>query len=104
METNLSKIVAETSICNLSVIVANEKSWRENRDRGKSLGTHIGAEGASLVTQADAAVQEDVSVLSLEQEEERSEASPVGRAAFIHCHLATVSRTSSAGLNSQRGD
>ena len=41
----------------------------------------------------EAAVKVDISVVSMEQEEQGRETSLEGRAALIHCHLTTVGRT-----------
>ena len=55
--------------------------------------TYRRAWGGSLVTQVEAAVKVDISVVSMEQEEQGRETSLEGRAALTHCHLTTVGRT-----------
>jgi len=86
-------------ICSLDVDWSNGDGLEEAlgcvERTASSSGTYrrAGLDRTLLVTQAEAAVQEDVPVVSLEQEEQRREASLQGRAALTHRHLATVART-----------
>ena len=55
--------------------------------------THRRAGGVPLVTQFKAAVQIDVPVVPLKQEQQCREASLEGQATVLHGHLVTVGRT-----------
>ena len=88
-------------------ILGQSKKKREKKERKRELKpnrpygcrikrkceTHRRTRGGSLVTQVEAAVKVDISVVSMEQEEQGRETSLEGRAALIHCHLTTVGRT-----------
>ena len=71
----------------------DQKDQRVRETRKEGRRTHRRAGGVPLVTQVEAAVQVDVPVVPLEQEQQRREASLEGQATLLHGHLATVGGT-----------